>query len=90
MEGHRSVYFVDKDGKTKLLTDEIWNALSSGSDEDLDNSDEDPTFNPNVLLNRNQEENCPYVITTYNKHMGGVDLLDSLIGRYKIIMRSKK
>lgn len=33
---------------------------------------------------------CPYVITTYNKHMGGVDLLDSLIGRYKIGMRSKK
>ncbi|XP_039292535.1 piggyBac transposable element-derived protein 3-like [Nilaparvata lugens] len=33
---------------------------------------------------------CPNVISIYNSHMGGVDLLDSLIGRYKIIMRSKK
>lgn len=33
---------------------------------------------------------CPHAITVYNKHMGGVDLLDSNIGRYKIRMRSKK
>ncbi|XP_046980562.1 piggyBac transposable element-derived protein 1-like [Schistocerca americana] len=33
---------------------------------------------------------CPKIVQTYNKHMGGVDLLDSLIGRYRIIMRSKK
>lgn len=33
---------------------------------------------------------CPSVVKHYNKHMGGVDLLDSLIGRYKITMRSKK
>lgn len=33
---------------------------------------------------------CPHVIREYNKHMGGVDLLDSLVGRYKIIMRTKK
>lgn len=26
----------------------------------------------------------------YNKHMGGVDLLDGLLGRYKIKMRSRK
>ena len=54
-EEYRSVYFVDKDGKKKLLTDEVWNALSSGTDEELYDSDEDSTFNPNVLLHRNQE-----------------------------------
>lgn len=34
--------------------------------------------------------NCPAIIKDYNRHMGGVDLLDSLIGRYKIRMRTKK
>jgi hypothetical protein len=33
---------------------------------------------------------CPKIVREYNKHMGGVDPLDSLIGRYKIIQRSKK
>jgi hypothetical protein len=33
---------------------------------------------------------CPNLITKYNKYMGGVDLLDSIMGRYKIKMRSKK
>lgn len=33
---------------------------------------------------------CPAIIKQYNRHMGGVDLLDSLIGRYKISMRSRK
>lgn len=33
---------------------------------------------------------CPNVVQIYNKHMGGVDLLDSLIGRYRILMRSRK
>lgn len=32
----------------------------------------------------------PYVISVYNKHMGGVDLLDSIIGRYKIGIKSRK
>ncbi|GFQ89898.1 piggyBac transposable element-derived protein 3 [Trichonephila clavata] len=32
----------------------------------------------------------PHVIEEYNKHMGGVDLLDSIIARNKILMRSKK
>lgn len=36
------------------------------------------------------EVSCPFVVTEYNRHMGGVDLLDSLIGRYKIKMRSRK
>ncbi|GFT67645.1 piggyBac transposable element-derived protein 2 [Nephila pilipes] len=31
-----------------------------------------------------------HVIEEYNKHMGGVDLLDSIISRHKILMRSKK
>lgn len=33
---------------------------------------------------------CPNVVKEYNRHMGGVDFLDSLIGRYKILLRSKK
>lgn len=33
---------------------------------------------------------CPNVVIQYNKHMGGVDLLDSHIGRYKINFRSRK
>jgi len=30
----------------------------------------------------NIEVNCPMLIKEYNKHMGGVDLLNSHIGRY--------
>lgn len=33
---------------------------------------------------------CPKVIREYNAHMGGVDLLDSFIGRYHITMKSRK
>ena len=33
---------------------------------------------------------CPAVVQEYNKHMGGVDLHDSFMGRYNIIIRSKK
>lgn len=33
---------------------------------------------------------CPYVIKEYNRHMGGVVLLDSLMGRYKIAIKSRK
>lgn len=36
------------------------------------------------------EVDCPNVIKEYNRFMGGVDLLDSLIGRYKIRMRTRK
>ncbi|XP_050059682.1 piggyBac transposable element-derived protein 3-like [Aphis gossypii] len=39
---------------------------------------------------RNMEVKCPSIIKEYNRHMGGVDLLDSLIGRYKIKIRTKK
>ncbi|CAK1547946.1 unnamed protein product [Leptosia nina] len=33
---------------------------------------------------------CSKVIKEYNAHMGGVDLLDSFIGRYHITMKSRK
>lgn len=36
------------------------------------------------------EVDCPHVITEYNRHMGGVDLLDSFMGRYKIQLKSRK
>ena len=32
----------------------------------------------------------PNVIKQYNKFMGGVDLIDSLLGRYKITLKSRK
>lgn len=33
---------------------------------------------------------CPKVIKEYNAHMGGVDLMDSFIGRYRIRKKSRK
>lgn len=33
---------------------------------------------------------CPMIISEYNKHMGGVDLMDGLIGRYHIRMKTRK
>lgn len=33
---------------------------------------------------------CPNIIHEYNSHMGGVDLMDGLIGRYKIPVKSNK
>lgn len=33
---------------------------------------------------------CPKIIKDYNAHMGGVDLMDSFLGRYRIrIFRSE-
>lgn len=37
-----------------------------------------------------KEIDCPKVIEVYNRHMGGVDLLDSLMGLYRIHVRSHK
>jgi hypothetical protein len=33
---------------------------------------------------------CPKAVTTYNNYMGGVDLQGSMLGYYRIQMRSKK
>lgn len=33
---------------------------------------------------------CPKIVLEYNKHMGGVDLMDSFLGRFHIPLRSKK
>lgn len=33
---------------------------------------------------------CPKIIKIYNQHMGGVDLLDSFLGKYKIKIRTRK
>ncbi|CAH2086337.1 unnamed protein product [Euphydryas editha] len=33
---------------------------------------------------------CPKAVMTYNRHMGSVDLLDALLGYYRIQIRSKK
>lgn len=32
----------------------------------------------------------PNIVGEYNRHMGGVDLIDSIMGRYKIKLRSKR
>lgn len=32
----------------------------------------------------------PFVVAEYNRHMGGVDLLDCIMGHYKIKLRSKR
>ncbi len=33
---------------------------------------------------------CPALVELYNKHMGGVDTMDAMIGRHKIKIKSKK
>nr|AGK25051.1 transposase [Chilo suppressalis] len=33
---------------------------------------------------------CPRLIKEYNSHMGGVDLMDSFLGRYRIHMKTRK
>ncbi len=33
---------------------------------------------------------CPHIVKEYNRHMGGVDLLDSHLARCRIILHSKK
>lgn len=33
---------------------------------------------------------CPKIIKDYNAHMGGVDLMDSFLGRYRIRIKSRK
>ena len=33
---------------------------------------------------------CPEIVKVYNRHMGGVDLMDANLARYKIIFKSRK
>ncbi|XP_060845894.1 piggyBac transposable element-derived protein 3-like [Rhopalosiphum padi] len=40
--------------------------------------------------NKTIEIDCQHIVSVYNKHMGGVDLLDNLLGRQKIKIRSRK
>lgn len=40
--------------------------------------------------NCKKEVECPDIVRVYNKHMGGVDLQDSLLGLYPIKVKSKK
>ena len=42
------------------------------------------------IAKRKNDVPCPTAVNMYNKLMGGVDLLDSLIGLYRIKLRSKK
>jgi len=37
-----------------------------------------------------EKVSCPNIVNVYNKHMGGVDLIDSLIGLYRVKIRSRK
>ena len=39
---------------------------------------------------RYEQVPCPNIVSIYNTHMGGVDLLDSLIGLYRCRLKSKK
>ncbi|XP_054083828.1 piggyBac transposable element-derived protein 1-like isoform X1 [Zeugodacus cucurbitae] len=41
-------------------------------------------------LKQNVEVDCPAIVKEYNQHMGGVDLVDGLIGRYHIKMKTRK
>lgn len=46
-----------------------------------------------IYINREKEYKeipAPQVVDVYNKHMGGVDLLDSLLGLYRISIRSRQ
>ena len=48
----------------------------------------DMCWPPGVSEYRNNK--CPNCISFYNKHMGGVDTLDSLVSNYRIGIRRKK
>ena len=43
-----------------------------------------------VNANRKVTVPCPGLISYYNKNMGGIDLMDSLLGHYRIFFRGKK
>lgn len=47
-------------------------------------------FNSIKKQKQNEEVDCPFIIYEYNRHMKGVDFLDSLIARCKIKFRSRK
>lgn len=41
-------------------------------------------------IKKREDVDCPFVVKGYNRFMGGVDLMDGLIGRYIIKLRSRK
>lgn len=49
-----------------------------------------PVLRWNKGTHNYDEVPCPQIIHEYNKHMGGVDLMDGLIGRYRIHSKSMK
>nr|CAH7726573.1 unnamed protein product [Callosobruchus chinensis] len=68
-----------KDNKTVCLASTFCGTLPKGKAERYDKSQ-----------NKRIEIECPKIVKEYNKHMGGVDLMDSLIGRYRIKLKSRK
>lgn len=54
----------------------------------------DTNNSPNKAVRYNRKDksyisiDCPRIIREYNRHMGGVDLMDGLLGRYHITMKT--
>lgn len=42
------------------------------------------------IQSKKQAADCPNLVKEYNRHMGGVDLTDSLVRRHEIAIKAKK